>query len=391
MTFDVSIGPVAERLIKAAHDLKPLIVGMQDVIDRERRLPPALVDRLHELGFFSLWLGRPFGGPELSLGEFASVVEAVAQVNGSVAWCVTNGAACSWLSGFLPVGVARQVFVEQRAVLAGNLGAIGRAEMVPGGYNVTGRWAYGSGIQHSSWTVAGCTIFENDMPCPGADGAFEVRIMLIPTSSVEIIDTWEVSGLCGTGSHDYRVADLFVPASHTMGFNDPSLPGPLYAVPRHTALAVTIAAVPLGIARAALDELRELSAGRTPRIGTTVVRNRPVFQAAFGQAEAKLRAARVFLLQTADDAWSTTVFGKPSTPEQKALVRLACAHAAETAKAVVQFAYEAGGGTSIYKSSPLQRCFQDVHTAAQHVQVQSVNFETGGRVMLGLEPGTPVL
>ena len=277
-------------------------------------------------------------------------------------------------------------------MVAGNLGAIGKAVRVSGGYRVTGQWAYASGILHSTWTAGGCIVFDGDAPRLGAGGAAETRVVFFPTSKVEVIDTWHVGGLRGTGSNDYRVADLFVPVSHTMTFSDaPRLTGPLYALPRHTFLAVTIAAVPLGIARAALDAFRVLSSSKTPRIGSSLLCDRPVIQAAIGRAEAQLRAARAFLFEACDEAWSATSAGVALTLEQRATVRLACAQVAETAKAVVQSVYDAGGGTSVYESCPLQRCFRDVHTASQHVQVQSVNFETGGQVMLGLAPGTLVL
>ena len=153
---------------------------------------------------------------------------------------------------------------------------------------------------------------------------------------------------------------------------------------------MTIAAVPLGIARAALDGVRELSTSKTPRIGSTLLRERPVVQGAMGRAEAMLGAARAFLFEACDEAWGTVASGAELTLEQRAKVRLSCAQVADIAKSVVRIAYDIGGGTAVYETCPLQRCFRDAHAAAQHVQVQSGNFETGGRVLLGLEPGTRI-
>jgi alkylation response protein AidB-like acyl-CoA dehydrogenase len=393
MPIGATTGPETTRLIEAAQALGPTVAGVRDEIERERRLPPSLVEKLRELGFFSLWLARDLGGPELSLADFVRVIEALARWDGSVAWCVTNGGAYARFSGFLPDGVARRIFVEERAAVAGNMGPIGRAVPVPGGYRLTGRWAYGSGITHSGWLLGGCVVLDGEAPRRGPDGAPDTRIMFFPAAAAEVIDTWEVGGLRGTGSHDYRVTDLFVPASHVASGagDDARLPGTLFALPRHTAFAVTIAAVPLGIARAALDGLRELSAAKTPRIGSAMLRDRPVVQAAVGRAEAMLRAARAFLLEACDEVWNAASSGAPLSPKQRALARLACAHVVEATKTVVRIAYDAGGGTSVYESCPLQRCFRDVHAAAQHVQVHSANFETGGRVLLGLDPGTPIL
>ncbi|WP_380068108.1 acyl-CoA dehydrogenase family protein [Dankookia sp. GCM10030260] len=366
---------------------------MRDEIDRERQLPASLFERLRDLGFFSLLLPRRFGGLELSLADYIKVVEAVSRLDGSVGWCVTiGGGAPPWLSGFLPEAVGRRIFVEDRSLVAGNLGPIGRAVSVPGGYRVTGHWPFGSGIMHSVWIASGCMVMDGDAPRRKPDGTPETRILFVPTTAVEIIDTWHVGGLRGTGSHDYRMTDLFVPESHAAALGqDPVVSGPLYALPPPTVLGTTIAAVPLGIARAALDTVKEMSAGKTPRIGAALLRDRTVVQAAVGRAEAQLRAARAFLFEACEEAWSAASNGAPATLEQRAAVRLALAQAGEAAKAVVQIAYDIGGGSSVYDSCPLQRCFRDVHTASQHVQIQSAGFETAGRVLLGLEPGTPVL
>lgn len=383
----------AAKLIEAARHLGPTIMGMRDEIERERRLPAPLFEQLRDLGFFSLLLPRSFGGLELSLTDYIKVVEAVSRLDSSVGWCVTiGGGAPAWLSGFLPEAVARRIFVEDRSLVSGALGPIGRAVPVPGGYRMTGHWPFGSGIMHSVWTASGCVVMDGDAPRRKADGAPDTRILFAPTTAVEIIDTWYVSGLRGTGSHDYRVTDVFVPESHAVALGqDPVVPGPLYALPPPTVFGTTIAAVPLGIARAALDTVRQMSAGKTPRIGAALLRDRPVVQAAIGRAEAQLRAARAFLFEACEEACSAASNGMPVTLEQRAAVRLALAQAGEAAKGVVQIAYDIGGGTSVYDSCPLQRCFRDVHTASQHLQVQGVGFETAGRVLLGLEPGTPVL
>jgi alkylation response protein AidB-like acyl-CoA dehydrogenase len=187
------------------------------------------------------------------------------------------------------------------------------------------------------------------------------------------------------------VADVFVPASHAVAAGQkPVQSGALYALPRHTVLGLTIAAVPLGIARAALDAVKEI-VGKTPRIRSDRLGDRPVVHAALGRAEAQLRAARAFLFEACEAAWSAVSAGTLVTLDQRVAVRLALAQAGQVAKDVVQVAYDIGGGTSVYDHCPLQRCFRDVHTASQHAQVQSANFETAGRVLLGIEPGTPVL
>jgi alkylation response protein AidB-like acyl-CoA dehydrogenase len=393
MSIVTECGPEARRLIEAAQFHSSTIIGLRDSIHRERRLPDDLVVQLRELGFFSLFLPRQLSGLELSLSDYLRVVEEVSRIDGTVGWCVTiGGGAPPWLSGFLPEAVADQIFVADQALVAGNLAPLGSAVAVPGGYRVSGHWAYGSGILYSAWIATGCAVMDDGAPRRRPDGAIDNRVLFLPTREVEIIDTWHVGGLRGTGSHDYRVADLFVPANYAVALGQkPVQPGPLYALPPHTVLGLTIAAVPLGIARAALDAVQEISAGKTPRIRSELLRDRPVVHAMLGQAEAQLRAARAFLFEACEAAWNTVSSGAAVSLDQRVSVRLALAQVGKVAKAVVQAAYDIGGGTSVYDHCPLQRCFRDVHTASQHAQVQSANFETAGRVLLGLEPGTPVL
>ena len=391
MPTDVTNTSDADRLIEAAHELGPTITAMRDEIERERRLPVRLVETLHKHGFFNLWLARDFGGPELSQTDYVRIVEALARYDGSVAWCVSTNAAYSRFSGFLPEPVARQIFMDDGAAVAGNMGSIGRAEVVKGGYRVSGRWAYGSGITHCEWALGGCVVHDGDGPRRGPGGILETTIAFFPAREAEVIDTWYAGGLRGTASHDYQVADLFVPENHASSGRIPLRSGPLYALPHQTAFCVPIAAVPLGIARAALDGVRELSTSKTARISPTLLREKPVVQGAVGRAEAMLRAARAFLFEACEDAWSTATSGAELTLEQRAAVRLSCAQVADAAKSVVQIAYDIGGGTSVYESCPLQRCFRDTFAAVQHVQVQGGNFETVGRVLLGMEPGTPIL
>jgi indole-3-acetate monooxygenase len=377
-------------LIEAATTLRPRIVATRDQVEKDRRLPDQLVKELQDAGMFDLWLPRSFGGPELAPTEFARVIEVLAQADGSVAWCAGIAAALTRFSGFLDEAVARRIFIKDRAIVAGALAPTGRAVAVSDGYRVTGRWSFVSGIMHSSWTVGGAFVFEGDAVRRLPDGSPDYRVLFFPTTSTEIIDTWDVGGLRGTGSHDYKVIDLFVPTAHSIaGITQiPILPGPLYALSMHTIYPAPIAAVPLGIARAALDVFHDLAATKTPSIGTTLLRDKPTVQACVGRAEATLRAARAFLFEVYDEIWAVALGGSVPTLQQRALARLACAQVASAAKEVVQMIYDAASGSSVYERCPLQRLFRDVHTATQHFQVHSANFESGGRVMLGLDPGT---
>ena len=381
--------PDAGDLINAARELAPKIEAARADIEHERQIPRALVDAMAEARLFALWLPKAFGGPELNLVDYIRVIGELARVDASAAWCATVAACYSRIAGYLQPEIAREIFGSGRTVVAGTINPRGKAFVVDGGYRVTGRWPYGSGILHSTWTVGNCIVHDREGPRRASGGAPDTRLAIFPTSAVEVIDTWHVSGLRGTGSHDYRVADLFVRDDHSISCFDakPLQPGTLYAVPMITVLSVAIAAVPLGIARTAIDAAVELAQVKTPYQSLFLLRDMATFQAAVGRAEALWGSARSFLLATVGDLWDEVSSGMAASMRQRAQVRLACTQAAQSAAQAVDLMYNAGGGTSLYESSRLERCFRDVHACTQHIATSTDSYEVGGRVLLGLDPG----
>lgn len=379
-----------DDILKAIDQMQPSIDAARQWIDHNRQLPPALVAAMIDAKLFSLWLPIEFGGPEVNLVDTARIIEAAARADGAVGWCAGIGTSYSRFAAFLPSSTAQQLFIQDRAIIAGALPPSGKAVTVQGGYRVSGRWTFASGIQHAQWCLGGCVVIGSGSPRLDANGVPETRVTFFPVEEVEVIDTWDVGGLRGTGSHDFIVTDLFVPEEYTVeGLGMvPTCVGAFYRIPPYTAFPVLISAVPLGIARAALEVLKAMSTSKTPLGGTTVLRDKLTVQAAVGRAEAMLLSARAFLLTTCEDIGVVVAAGEPLSMHHRTLMRLAAAQVAAAAKETVQTVYELGGGTSVYESSGIQRCFRDVHAAVQHVQVQSANFEAAGRVLLGLEPGT---
>ena len=381
----------AEGFVRAARELTPTIRELRADIERDRSLPAPLVKRMAETGFFSLWLARSLGGPELNTVDYFRIIEELSRADGAVGWCALVAAGYSRLSGYLNDDVAREIFGDGSTVVAGTINPTGRAVAVPGGFKVTGQWSYGSFIQHSAWTVGSSIVVEDGAPRRGPDGAPDMRLMLFPTSAVEIIDTWRVGGLRGTGSHDFRVADLFVPDERAIAAftAKPVRPGTLFAAPFITVFAMALATAPLGIARAAIDAFVELAEGKTPMGASSRLRDKASAQADVGKAEALLRSARAFLVSELQDIWDTVAAGKMPSIRQRAIARLAAAQAASASAQAVDLIYNAAGGTAIYETNPIERCFRDVHATTQHVGIASGNFEISGRVLLGLDPGTP--
>jgi alkylation response protein AidB-like acyl-CoA dehydrogenase len=215
--------------------------------------------------------------------------------------------------------------------------------------------------------------------------------MLFPRTEASILDTWYVGGLRGTGSHDIAVDGLFVPEARSFPLlsSRPREAGTLYRFPLSTLLAVALAPVATGIARAAIDALAQLATEKTPAGTQHLLRERPMVQVDVARAEALLRAARSFLYEAAAEAWEAAASEGELPPRQRALLRLAASHASLTAAQAVDLMQGAAGGTAIYASSPLERCFRDIHTLTQHAMLSQASYEPAGRMLLGLDPGNP--
>ena len=217
-------------------------------------------------------------------------------------------------------------------------------------------------------------------------------MLFVPRSEVQSLDTWEVSGLCGTGSTDYRIDNVFVPEERAVGYlTAKPLDRPLYKFPQFSLLALGIASITLGIARTSIEELTDLAGGKLPAGSSRSLAQRPATQSDVAKAEALLRSARLFFFQTLDDCWERVIKGEKLTLEDRRDLRLATTHAVQNSVDVVDRMYNLGGGSSVYRSNKLQQCFRDVHVATQHVMVAPSTLETLGRLFLGLETNTALL
>ena len=358
--------------------LAPFVAAYRVAIEQERRLPAPLFDAIVELGLTRLWLPRAFGGPELPPLDFMDVVEAASALDGSVGWVIGNGAGMSRVAGYLLAATAQKWFADPRAFVVSATGAVGDAAPVPGGYRVTGKWPFASGIHHATHAMG---------VCRRADDPQVLLWCYFPIGDVHVIDDWNVSGLRGTGSCDFTANDVFVPDAHAHPFPElvPTQPGIVYRLPGYMVLSWTVAVVPLGIARAAMDAFVELAA-RKVRFGTGVsLRERETVQAAFGHAQALHSAARLFL---ADAMRALEAEGAESDIETRARFRMACTLAGETASRIVEMLCSAVGAASIQESGVLARCQRDVQATSRHIAMSPNNYIFGGRIGLGLDAGT---
>lgn len=388
-----SVAPTADALRAHARALAARIADEASAIEQQRRMPPALVAELARAGLFRMLVPRELGGLEVDVTTMLDVLEEVARADGSAGWVTMIGATTGVIGAYLPDAAAREIFADPDVVTGGVFHPRGRAVVTDAGYRVSGRWPLASGCQHCGWLLGGCILFADGKPKLRDGGAPEARMVIFPASEVRIIDTWNVSGMRGTGSHDIAVEDVFVPRERSVWFSTdvPQRGGTLYAFPVFGLLSLGIAAVALGIARGALDDVAALAGTKVATGSRRPLAERAAIQATFAHATAQLDGARALARQTVREVWDAAASGASVTLEQRARLRLAATNAVREATQVVDQMYEAGGATAIYAEHPLQRRFRDVHVATQHVLVAQPTWELAGRVLLGLSGDTEML
>jgi alkylation response protein AidB-like acyl-CoA dehydrogenase len=373
-------------------DLLPQIRARREEIEEARRLPKDLVEDLVGTGVFRLGFPAALGGDDATAADMMRAFETVAAADGSTGWCVMIGAGGASLAGMLPEAGAEEVFADPSRPTAAAVPPQGAAVRANGGFRVSGRWRFASGITHVDWVAAGCVILYDGQPRMTPMGLPEVVWAWLPVSEIEILDTWHVSGLCGTGSNDFAATDVFVPEHRTFHLFDATnhRPEPVVRMPGVAQFAGQVASVGLGIARAAVDELVELAGQKTPTMSTTSLASKATIHVEVARLEARLSAARSFLYDATEEVWEAVAAGAEVTPRQNARLRLAACQAAEAAARVAHRVNTIAGGTSLYLASPLQRHARDADAVTHHFVVSPPVLEDVGRVLVGLEPSTPI-
>lgn len=374
-----------------ARDLAPAIAAASDQTEKGRQVTDELMAKLHEAAMFRAVLPCSLGGGEADPLTLLHVLETVAAADASTAWCMGQAFGCSLSAAFISEEAAEHVFGPPNSVLAwGPINMKAKAVATDGGYRVTGNWMYASGSRHATWMGAHIPVYEADgNPRKSAGGVQEVRTMLFPKDSVEMIDVWQVIGLKGTGSDNYAVTDLFVPDAYTFrrdSDDDRREAAPVYKIPLIPFYGIGFAGVALGIARAMMDSFIELSQHRVPSGSTVTMRENASIQTGVGEAEAKLGAAKAYLTQMTTELWDATTSGTPFTLHQRARLRTAITYGSNLAREVADYAYRTAGAIAVFESQPFERRYRDIHAVSQQGQSHLSNLEAAGQVFLGLQP-----
>ena len=387
----------AQPPVQAALAMRPAIRGYREEIEREQRLPKALVEQFHAAGFYSLVIPRALGGLQVDPLTYLRVVELLSEAAGSVGWNLANNSIVQLVTLGLPDEGVHEIFEHAAdTVIAGTaVQGGGRAVPVDGGYRVTGRWRFGSGCQESSWMLGSFQILDGDQPRRSPDGSSAYWRGVFPRSETQVVDgSWDVTGMRATGSFDWTVEDVFLPERRTMVHAGVPLdnqwkrwPGIPYALPAQAWVGPHHSAVITGIARAGIDALIELAGGKTPRGRTGLLCENPQVQDAVGRADAILNAGRVYRSATIAELWNIVAAGEETTLEQRARCRLAAVYAADSAREAMDLMYRHGGSTSFERESRLAECWRDLHVVGQTVTIAPEWYPIGGRVYLGMDPG----
>lgn len=372
----VAVVPAANEMDELLRDIRK----RRKEFEAQRFISQDIIERFKKIGVYRALVARRFGGDERSPAEFCQLIEKIATADGSAGWVASFGIGGVYLAA-LPVETLKKLYANgPDVVFAGGIFPPQPAEQVEGGYKVSGRWSWGSGSMGAE--VVGAGILPKN-----PDGSGLPRMAVMPRAKVQIVPNWDVMGLLGTGSHDIVVKDVVVPEEWTFVRGGASaLDTPLYRYPTLSFAAQVLTVVGLGIARAAIDEVVGMAAGRASVTGAPNLGERVYVQLEMARIEAELRAARAWFYEAIDNVWQVLLSGGRPSDEQVSMLRLSTTHASRVAADVTRRAQMVSGGTGVYESCPLAAQVRDVQMITQHAFMGDITYQNAGAMMFGLKP-----
>lgn len=392
---DMAGVPVAERaFVLSARALAPKIAARAAEFERDRRLPQDLASAMAQAGLHKIAAPGYAGGSECHPLTQISVIEAIAQADGSAGWNLMIGVEVQgFAAAAFPPELAQRYFGAPDLIVAGALNPVGRAEPVAGGLRVSGRWPMASGCDNAGLFWGQCLVMDGNQPERRDNGAPVLREVLVPMAEMEVLGNWHANGLRGSGSHDVQASNVTVSEERITCVTErvPYAGSTLFRFPTYSRLAYNKAAVATGIARAAIDHFKTLASEKKPRSSKSLLRERGDAQRAIADAETLLRSGRAFMFEAVSQMWDLVEAREAAGAEPRALVLLSCINAVQNACRAVDGLYAAAGASAVYADSPLGRCFRDVHIVPQHITVSPQWTEAAGRMLLGLQSDAMVL
>ncbi len=386
---DASVQTLSSDPIARARALGPAITAAGDEIERTQTIPEPLWSQVVAARMPRMLLPRSVGGDQVEPWVYMRAIEEISRFDGSLGWNLFVANSAALIAPFIPLESARTIYADPRAVIAWGPPNEHKAVAVPGGYRITGEWYFASGCRQATWMGAHVHVVEPDGSLRlNRFGRPTTRTLLYPAHHAEHIEDWNTLGMRGTASEGYRLRDLFVPEEFSGTREDPTLrrdTGPLYAFTMPGLYAVGVVGVAFGIARAMLDAFADLAREKTPR-GLVRLADNAVVQSAYAHREANLGSARSYMVETLRDIYDRADDVEPVGSEDRVALRLACAHGIGVAIEIADYVYKAAGTSAIFKGTPFERRFRDMHTLSQQIQSRDSHFEAVGRTMFNGDP-----
>ncbi|HEX3724268.1 MAG TPA: acyl-CoA dehydrogenase family protein [Nitrolancea sp.] len=356
-----------------ARDVGVVLDSEADATERLGTLSPRSVDALKESELFWILVPTELGGQGLDVVTLMGVVEELSRADGSSGWSfMANASSTAIFAAYCGDEAVDAMFVgSSRPIVAGMLGPGGNCEETSGGYVGSGRYSFASGGGHADWFGGGMFVLENGKPRKLATGAPEQRVCLVPRERVELLANWDVMGLVGTGSYDYRIAEQFIGSDFTFERTTlaPQRGGPTFSLGVVGVACAGHTGVALGIMARALNEIAALALRKKRPASPTFVGDSELFRQDFAYNEAAYQAARRFAFEVYADAQATVFAGEALTEVQRQRFRQSATFIHKVAADVVRFCYTWGGSDALRNPSRLGRCMRDMSAATQHIFV----------------------
>ncbi len=358
-----------DPVLKDIEALLPDVRGSGSEIERQRALPTELVNKLKAAGAFRMLIPLKFGGLELPFEQFMQTIQSLAEADASTAWCVNQAAVIGTTSLWLPEHKITEIWSTPDTAVAN--GPPFDCAITPSkqGYELNGHWGFSSGCQHATWMMGAARFSQGGW-----------RIAYFRPEQVTFTDNWQVAGLRGTGSFEFRVQNLQLPVDQVADVGQPAaVTSDITTVPSALLFAVSFAAVALGVSQGALDDVLQIAQGKLPRYAKLHLRDDPDVQRFLGKATARWRGAQAYLYTTVSEVFDAVRVNGDISHDQRAQLRMVGTHVIRECADVLDLAYKVAGSTGIYQDQTLQRRFQDMHVITQHVQAREAYFGLLGR------------
>lgn len=374
-------------VLTAVRALLPDLYSRAGEMEEVRRLPADLAQAMAQAGVFRMVTPAAYGGLQYTPRQICDVVATLAEANASAGWCAMIGATTSMNAAYMAPEYAKEIYSDPMAITGGVFAPMGKAVRDGDDYIVSGRWQWGSGSANCTWLCGGTMVYVGGTLQMLPSGRPDNRMMVFPAADAELLDTWHVMGLKGTGSGDIQVSNIRVPVGRSVSLvaDKPRIEAPLYAFPAFGLLSLGVASVALGNARGALNAFIELGSVKKSQGSSRTLGERATINSQTAQLEAAYRAAKAYFHDEIEATWQVAQSHGDIPVGRRAALRMACTHVVRTGAEICRSVYDMGGGAALFSANDLQRRFRDAHAITQHIVTAPSTWELTGRLLFGLE------